>query len=107
MKTFRYRIQRSGDNGTCEITSAELAAEIRREGRLGVVAVRDRKGMRPMRCLYGVLWDYRGPDNPCRIFSADSWDQMTTLGLRAVDNDAFVGTPEERCEYFAALLEAL
>ena len=102
METFRYRIR--GGSLRHEITSVELAAELRHEGRLGVGVLRDSEGVR---CLRGFLWDYREPATPCRLFSDDSRERIRTLGLDHVANDNFVGTPEERCAYFAALLEAL
>ena len=105
MKTFSYRI--GGERGGSrrhEITSVELAAELRREGRLGTKMMRDYDGTR---CLHGVMLDYRGQATLCRAFSIDSYMKIHALGLSTEANDNFVGTPEERCEYFAALLEAL
>ena len=102
METFSYRIL--GDYGSHEITSVELAAELRREGRLGTNELLDREGLR---CLLGVMVDYRGRDGPCRIFSTGWTGRMRALGLDPPANDGFVGTPEERCEHFAKLLEAL
>ena len=90
------------NNGT-EITSQEAAALLRKEGRLGTGHYYDLNGLR---CLVGVLENHSIEENG-RWFERDTVVDLFSKGLDTSANDAFAGTPEERCEHFAQLFEQL
>lgn len=87
-----------------EITSQEAAALLRKERQLGTGSFYNEKRLR---CLYGVLEDYGRSDGPGRLLTVATSHALSSKGLGVPDNDAFVGTPEERCEHFAQLFEQL
>ena len=94
-------------DGTSE-TGAQAARRVREEGALYRGFYCDALDHR---CLLGVLegWSYSGGDwlSYGTQLTSESADMLLTAGLNAGANDAFVGTPEQRCEHFAALLDAL
>ena len=103
MESFHYR----HGNEIREITSRELADELRREGVLtvGLLVERDDDS----RCLWELLWNIRLRDRweQRRYFTDESLTRLRSYGLTITANDAFVGTPEERCAHFVGILEEL
>ncbi len=92
-------------------TTQELAAEIRREGRLyrGCSARKYKYAPNGVaRCLIGVLrnaspGDIAGTYHLTYTSAVD----LRNYGIAASNNDRFKGTPAQRCEHFAKILEAI
>lgn len=82
----------------------ELAALIRKEGRLGTLrAYNIETGLR---CAFGVAegataTGLRG------VLLASTSKKLASHSFSVYTNDLFGGTPEERCEYMARIAEAI
>ena len=98
------------DFGEGPTTTQELADLVAKEGRLITRLFLSRAGER---CLWGVIEGYvvGGTDGPVRsrqLAEVDSSYLMSsTIGLAAVHNDMFAGTPEKRCVEMARRLRAM
>ena len=86
-------------------TTQELADELEREKRLGVSAYTDSTGLR---CLWGFIggWRHTFGDERRRL-RPTSERSLWGMGLSTSDNDAFLGTPEERCREMVRRLRAI
>lgn len=100
-----------------QMTNLELAAEIRAEGRLGTKNFETPDG----RCAQAVIENVKDGIFH-RSMSLQSWIEFNQAMAEVTQhtylhaypgypcnvlNDKFEGTPEERAEYFAGLLEDL
>ena len=101
------------ENGATR-TTEELAKLIREEGKLiiGIYSITEENTR--LRCAFGVIEEWENGTFPVRLI-ANSWAKLwkeinirynVANGIISV-NDNFVGTPEERMEYIASILEAL
>jgi hypothetical protein len=93
--------------GGLSLTTQELAEEVRKEGKLYRYKVCNEVGER---CVLGVIedWDVSSPwrlGGPRRTALVKGNPFFDELGKLTVANDEFKGTPEERCEYMAGILE--
>lgn len=78
-------------------TTQELADAVEAEGRLERGAVVSPDGLR---CLWGVIEDYRysiNLESGSRLLSRDHAMYLIRVGCSIKENDNFSGTPEERC----------
>lgn len=90
--------------GTGPETTQELADEILREGRLCTGVFRSTAGRR---CLWGVICgvDVRARVNRSLAYQ-DAW-LLQVHQLDAIDNDAFKGTQQARCQEMARRMRAI
>ena len=92
----------------CPATTEELAALIRAEKRLG----RGHYFANGLRCAYGVLLDC-GKDGAVitpivmNRLTSECTEALGDAGFSTFANDNFVGTPEERCEHMAQILDRI
>ncbi len=85
------------------MTHEEMAQAFEAEGRLIVGVLVDTNGLR---CAAGVIGDYvtaLGPGK--RGFTLD--DHLGIVGNMVQENNAFIGTPEERAAHMAAWMRSL
>lgn len=105
-----------------ELTTVELAAEIRKEGRLGTHMMIDLDT--GLRCAWGVICDAQPASseqevhllcNKAREVAQKEWweDGIVEVFAKHVGghiasvNDTFPGTPEQRAAFMADLFESL
>ena len=89
-------------------TTQDLADEVEAEGQLGAHQFISRKSGR--RCLWGTIGDcYLTSDGTFfhRQLSQASLNGLQRLQLSTRENDAFIGTPEERCAEMVRRLRAI
>ena len=89
-------------------TTEALAALVRAEGRLGTEWYLDADT--GLRCFWGVVENWmvvKGDRTRSRMLEGEDAATLWQAGLDAADNDAFQGTPEQRAEWAARVLESL
>ena len=102
------------DFGTGPATTQELADLVEKEGRLITGDFLTRSGQR---CLWGVIGGYVkvAPETDkyfyirTRRMAAADWSVLVCapINLSSANSDAFVGTPEERCDDAVCRLRAI
>ena len=92
-----------GDVGPA--TTQELADLVEKEGRLGIGGCR---GTNELNCLWDVINSNVWPVVRLgRLLSPASCASLIEARCGVIDNDHFLGTPEERCAEFVRRLRAI
>ena len=89
--------------GSGPATTQELANIVEAEGRLITRAYISSEG----RCLWGIIRDSIQGNSARRSLNLRDSALLRSFRLSTVDNDYFIGTPEQRCVEMVKRLRAI